>query len=100
MRHRPLWPAPDAAPQVNVTGLLERVVGEPVRVQLLHQQVIQAGHPPKTDDGLWARGEELLNRTVLLRGKLTGRAYLYAVSNIAVKQLPVSVFGGLYSSDV
>jgi chorismate-pyruvate lyase len=101
MSTRLLWP--DAAPSsdLNVTMLLEQLAGEPIRAQVLHQGMTPVERSDtRLDHGLWAPGEEVLRRAVVLRGETSDRAYLHATSSIAVRRLPPAVSAGLLCSDV
>jgi len=95
----PLWPGPEAPPDLNVTRILEQLVGEEVRVDLIHQEVVLQSHlEAEATDSLWPANVRLLQREVLLRGRSTGRSLLHALSSIAMDQLPESVETGLLHS--
>ncbi|MGK4004488.1 hypothetical protein WMF31_17770 [Sorangium sp. So ce1036] len=101
MSLRSLWPDASDAPGSNVTTLLERLAGEPVRAQVLRQVLTPVERSDgAADRGLWAPDEEVLRRSVLLRGATSGRAYLHATTSIAVRRLPVAVRMGLLRSDI
>lgn len=101
MSPRLLWPDASDSTVLNVTALLERLAGEPIRAQVLRQVVTAAEQSDRTvDRGLWAAGEEVLRRSVLLRGAASGRSLLHATASIAVRRLPLAVSTGLLVSDV
>ncbi|AUX43533.1 uncharacterized protein SOCE26_049820 [Sorangium cellulosum] len=101
MSTRLLWPDAADPPVLNVTTLLEQLVGESIRAQVLHQVLtVVERSDVALYRGLWSPGEEILLRAVLLRGTPSGRAYLHATASIALCQLPLAVRRGLLSSDV
>ncbi|XYH99316.1 hypothetical protein ACMHYB_05960 [Sorangium sp. So ce1128] len=101
MSHRLLWPDTADPTVLNVTMLLEQLVGESIRAQVLRQAltVVERGDGP-LHRGLWSPGEEILLRAVLLRGASSGRPYLHATASITLCRLPLSVGKGLLCSDV
>jgi chorismate--pyruvate lyase len=72
----------------TVTDLLEQRAGEPVEADVRAQwrSPARPGNPLELDTG-----EELVQRAVVLRGRRSGRAYVYAESSIATARLPASV---------
>jgi chorismate-pyruvate lyase len=72
----------------SVTDLLERLAGEPVDADIRSQSRAAAsdGEPL----GL-AVGSEVVQRAVVLRGRMTGRHYVYAETLIAPATIPTSV---------
>ncbi|WP_437618229.1 hypothetical protein [Sorangium sp. So ce1151] len=101
MSTRLLWPDAADATVLNVTTLLEQLVGEPIRAQVLRQVLtVVERSDVALYRGLWSPGEELLLRAVLLRGASSGRPYLHATASIALCHLPLAVRKGLLSSDV
>ncbi len=79
----------------TVTELLEHLAGEPIDADIRHQHVGPAlgddrlGQPP---------GPPCLERAVLLTGRRTGLAFVYAESTIAADRLPGSVPSRLQTS--
>ncbi|MGH9080560.1 MAG: chorismate--pyruvate lyase family protein [Acidimicrobiales bacterium] len=72
----------------SVTDLLERVAGEPVDAAILAQCLSPASAGERVD---LAGGNEVLHRAVLLRGRVTGRDYVYAETSIVPARIPPSV---------
>jgi chorismate--pyruvate lyase len=71
----------------TVTELLERLAGEAVDAEVLSQRRTPA--PVDNGFGLVA-GAELVSRSVLLTGRGSGRAFVYACSTIAADRLPAA----------
>ena len=78
-----------------MTELLEHIAGEPVDADIHHQVV-----GPGCVDQLLAlpSGAPTLERAVVLAGRFTGRAFVYAESAIAPDRLPGSVRSRLEAS--
>ena len=75
----------------TVTEWLEHLAGEPIDADIRQQDM----GPAAGDNPLGlAPGAPLLHRAVLLTGRETGLAFVYAESAIAVDRLPGSVLGG------
>ncbi len=72
----------------SVTELLQQLTGEPVDADVQAQWSTPAG--PDNPLGLDA-GADMMHRTVLLRGRATGRAFVYAESSIAPARIPAPV---------
>jgi chorismate lyase len=72
----------------TVTTFLEDLASEPIDADVLTQQAVTAAA-----DNLFglSAGAELVHRAVLLKGRLSGRVYVYARSTIAVERLPAGV---------
>ncbi|AUX33950.1 MULTISPECIES: hypothetical protein [Sorangium] len=101
MSIRLLWPDASDPAVLNVTALLERLAGESIRAQVLRQVLTAAERSDVTvERGLWSAGEEVLRRSVLLRGAASGRSFLHATASIAVRRLPLAVSKGLLVSEV
>ncbi len=72
----------------SVTELLQQLAGEPVDADVQAQWASPAG----SDNPLGLEADaEMTHRTVLLRGRDTGRAFVYAESSIASARLPPPV---------
>jgi chorismate-pyruvate lyase len=68
----------------TVTAFLERLVGEPVDAHRTRHQAARAG----TSSYLQVEeGHPLLNRTAVLQGRTSGRAYVYAESVLVPSRL-------------
>lgn len=69
----------------SVTAFLEHLADEPIDADVLSQSAGPAGN-----DNLLGLvpAAELMRRTVLLTGRITGRPFVYAESAIAVGRLP------------
>ena len=79
----------------TVTEFLEQLAGEPIDADILSQNVEPAGH----DNSLGLESDaDLVRRTVLLTGRISGRRFVYAESAIAVGRLPASARRRLESS--
>jgi chorismate-pyruvate lyase len=74
--------------QGSLTALLERLAREPVDAEIRAQS---RGQAPGGDPLGLAAGSELMQRAVLLRGRVTGRDYVYAETSIAPARIPTSV---------
>jgi chorismate-pyruvate lyase len=71
-----------------VTDLLERLAGEPVDADIR----VQSRGPALDGDPLGlAAGREVVQRAVLLRGRVSGRDYVYAETSIDPTTIPTSV---------
>src|SRR5450631_1841652 len=79
----------------TVTDFLEHLAGEPIDADILSQNAGPAG--PDNSLGLGSDAE-LIRRTVLLTGRISGRGFVYAESAIAVERLPASARRRLESS--
>ncbi len=79
----------------TVTEWLEHLAGEPIDAVIRHQDM-----GPAPGDNLLglAPGAPLLHRSVLLTGRRTGLAFVYAESAIAADRLPGSVLVRLQTS--
>ncbi|MGA3146790.1 MAG: chorismate pyruvate-lyase family protein [Acidimicrobiales bacterium] len=79
----------------TVTEWLEHLAGEPIDAVVRHQDM----GPALGDDPLGlAPGAPFLQRSVLLTGRGTGLAFVYAESAIAADRLPGSVLSRLQTS--
>ena len=79
----------------TVTEFLELLAGEPIDADILSQNTGPAGN----DNSLGLESDaELVRRTVLLTGRISGRRFVYAESAIAVERLPASARRRLESS--
>jgi chorismate-pyruvate lyase len=79
----------------TVTEFLEHLAGEPIDADILSQIAGPAGH----DNSLGLESDtELVRRTVLLTGRISGRRFVYAESAIAMERLPTSARRRLESS--
>jgi chorismate-pyruvate lyase len=79
----------------TVTEFLEHLAGEPIDADILSQNAGPAGN----DNSLGLESDaELIRRTVLLTGRISGRRFVYAESAIAVERLPASARRRLESS--
>jgi len=79
----------------TVTEFLEHLAGEPIDAEILSQNTGPAGN----DNSLGLESDaELIRRTVLLTGRISGRRFVYAESAIAVERLPASARRRLESS--
>ncbi|HEV3280439.1 MAG TPA: chorismate pyruvate-lyase family protein [Acidimicrobiales bacterium] len=72
----------------SVTDLLERLAGEPVDADIRSQSRAAAAD---TEPLELAAGSEVVERAVVLRGRMTGRDYVYAETLIAPATIPTSV---------
>jgi chorismate lyase len=72
----------------TVTEFLEVLAGESVDAEVLSQR-----HVPASADNAFglAPGADLLTRSVLLTGRVSGRPFVYARSTMATERLPVTV---------
>jgi chorismate-pyruvate lyase len=79
----------------TVTELLEHLAGEPIEADIRHQDIV-----PAPGDNLLGLpdGAPALDRAVLLTGRRTGLAFVYAESAIATDRLPASVASHLQTS--
>lgn len=73
---------------VTVTEWLEHLSGESIEADIRHQDT---GPAPEDNPLGLAPGAPVLNRAVLLTGRATGLAFVYAESTIAIDRLPGSV---------
>jgi len=80
----------------TVTEFLESVAGEAVVAQRLRHRHVKAASPNAL--GL-AAGEPVAERAVVLVGRASGRALVYAESTIACDRLPEAVCRRLTSGD-
>jgi chorismate lyase len=79
----------------TVTDFLEQLVGEKVDAHTHHHEVVQA----RDANGLGVEeGERLLHRAATLRGRTSGRSYVYAESIIVVGRLPTGFWNRLETS--
>src|SRR5665213_987528 len=79
----------------TVTEFLEQLAGEPIDVDIRSQNAEPAGH----DNSLGLDSDaDLVRRTALLTGRISGRRFVYAESAIAVERLPASARQRLKSS--
>jgi chorismate-pyruvate lyase len=77
----------------TVTDMLEAYYREPMAVTPLAQEVVDTPHPvPELDV---AAGQPVLQREILLRGKLSGRKALHANTLIVLDRLPERLRVGL-----
>jgi chorismate lyase len=77
----------------TVTEFLERRAGEAILAEVVSQEKRRAG----PDNALaLAAGAPVVRRAVLLRGRSTGRKFVYAESTIASGRLPGSVMARLW----
>jgi chorismate-pyruvate lyase len=72
----------------SVTELLERLAGEPVDADIRRQT---RGPAPTGEPLGLPAGSEVVERAVLLRGRVTSRDYVYAETLIAPASIPTSV---------
>lgn len=79
----------------TVTEYLEALAGEPVDAEVMSQRHARA--PAENVFGL-AAGAGLVRRTALLKGRSSGRAFVYAGSTMAVERLPAAVLRRLEAS--
>ena len=94
------WAARDVAAAVSdapgtVTEFLEALTGERVDAAVIAQGVL--GASPDNRFAL-AAGADLVRRSVLLEGRETGLAYIYAETVLAPSRLPVAVVRRLETS--
>ena len=80
----------------TVTELLESAAGEPIVARKLRHDEVRA--PATNPLGLEA-GEPLVDRAVVLEGRTSRRAFVYAESTIACRRLPGPVCRRLASGD-
>ncbi len=79
----------------TVTDFLEQLVGEKIEAHIHHHDMVDAD----TANGLRAEeGEPLLHRAATLRGRTSGRSYVYAESVIVVGRLPTGFCDQLMTS--
>ena len=79
----------------TVTEFLEQLAGEPIDADIRSQNAEPAGH----DNSLGLDSDaDLVRRTALLTGRISGRRFVYAESAIAVERLPASARQRLKSS--
>jgi chorismate-pyruvate lyase len=79
----------------TVTAFLEQLVGEPIDARERRHEMTHSG----TTDSLGVGpGRQLLKRTVVLRGRRSANAYLYAESLLVPGRLPAAFFRRLESS--
>ncbi len=79
----------------TVTDYLEVLAGEPVDAEVMSR--CHVGAPVDNVFGLPA-GADLVRRTALLKGRGSGRAFVYAGSTLAVERLPATVLRRLEMS--
>jgi len=79
----------------TVTTFLEQLVGEPIDAYERHHEMT---HSRKTDCLGVEPGHQLLERTVVLRGRRSAKAYLYAESLLVPGRLPAAFFRRLETS--
>ncbi len=79
----------------TVTEWLEHLAGEPIDADIRHQAIDPA---PEHDPLGRAPDAPTLHRAVLLTGRVTGLAFVYAESVIAADRLPASVSARLQAS--
>ena len=79
----------------TVTQFLEAVAGEPIDAEKLRRLGLPAGASDPLDV---PAGRPLVQRAVVLRGRRTGRRFVYAESTIAEDRLPPSVLDELEHS--
>lgn len=77
----------------TVTDMLEAYYREPMAVEVLAQQ--QSPSPVAYRDLRIAEGHDILDREILLRGRLSGSVMLYARSQVAIDRLPEAIHRGL-----
>lgn len=80
----------------TLTHILEAYAGEPVQLVKLANVLVAAGESvePALDEG-----ERALRRTILLRGRDSGTAFVYAESVVIIDRLPPSVVHGVLETD-
>ena len=80
----------------TLTHILEAYAGEPVQLVKLDNEFVAAGEPvePTLDEG-----ERALRRTILLQGRDSGTAFVYAESIVVIDRLPPSVEHGVLETD-
>jgi chorismate-pyruvate lyase len=79
----------------TVTDFLEQLVGEKIDAHTHHHDIVEA----RNANGLGAEeGEPLLHRAATLRGRTSGRSYVYAESIIVVGRLPTGFCSRLETS--
>lgn len=79
----------------TVTDFLEQLVGERIDAHTHHHHIVEAHNA----NGLQVEeGEPLLQRAATLRGRTSGRSYVYAESVIVVGRLPTGFFHKLETS--
>jgi chorismate lyase len=79
----------------TVTDFLEQLVGEKIDAQTHHHDIVEAHNA----NGLGVEeGERLLHRAATLRGRTSGRSYVYAESIIVVGRLPTGFCNRLETS--
>jgi chorismate-pyruvate lyase len=82
----------------TLTGILEAVFLEPIRLVKLGQRTVAAGVPHALLEPL--AGEEILERRVLLQGARTGRNYVHADSQVAIERLAPAFRRDLMESEL
>jgi len=79
----------------TVTDFLEQLVGETIDADTHHHDILEAHNA----NGLGVEeGEPLLHRAATLRGRTSGRSYVYAESIIVVGRLPTGFCNRLEAS--
>jgi chorismate-pyruvate lyase len=79
----------------TVTDFLEQLVGERIDAHTHHHEIVEADN----SFGLQVEeGEPLLHRAATLRGRTSGRSYVYAESVIVVGRLPAGLCHKLETS--
>ncbi len=80
----------------TLTHILEAYAGEPVQLVKLANVLVGPGEAvePALDDG-----ERALRRTILLRGRHSRTAFVYAESIVVLDRLPPSVAHGVLETD-
>lgn len=81
----------------TVTRVLEDFAGEPVLVDKLREEIVKATSPEHLLD--LREPEEVMVRTVLLRGSHTGRTFIYAESLLRINSLAGDLLDDLLSTD-
>jgi chorismate-pyruvate lyase len=79
----------------TVTAFLEQLVGEKIDAHTHHHDVVEAHNANRL--GV-EEGEPLLHRSATLRGRTSGRSYVYAESIIVVGRLPTGFCNRLETS--
>jgi chorismate-pyruvate lyase len=79
----------------TVTDFLEQLVGEKIDAHTHHHDIVEAHNA----NGLGVEeGEPLLHRAATLRGRTSGRSYVYAESILVVGRLPTGFCNRLETS--
>lgn len=81
----------------TVTNVLEALSGEPVALVKLSQSYDLS--PADDPDLCTADGESLIRRRILLRGRSSGRSYVYAESVVMVNRLHPALCHDLVETD-